>query len=780
MKKLIYPLLFSFVFICGFHQLWAQPSNNDCSNAIPISVTEHYVPQTFSFAQANLSSPTQCSGNWFGDVWFSFVANSENITIVLEENNSLLLEVFSATCQGTRLYCNTWSGNFNIVNGSFIIGQTYYIRVSYPSSASSDFKIGVSKTYDDPGCTPESKEDRDSTTICNETPLICGSAGICGSTVAGGSNSSSWNQLMTGFCGPVNSPSFFRFTASSSVAQFVLFGEPSPTSTFNILRTGLFSFDNPDQLFCNQGDVTFEKCYSFVNIDAYGNAGIPIYYEGLTVGKEYYVITDGHLSSSIGYRFFPISGIEVEPKVVASAIDVCQGDSVLLRASGGDGTYQWDNSSDLSATTGDSIWATPSNLGPNTYSVESQNVHPTCAQTANVTIQSNAPVTPDGGADQSICINDTLLLTGSPNSSTNPVIWTTQSSNVELISGTSTSTVEVKVSGNGPYIIEFGEASPGCPYQYDQVAVSGTPLPNIDAGSDFQFCNTDSVDITASGGIDYSWSHGLGNGPTKRVLPTTTTTFYVTGSDGTCSNTDSITLTPDTVPELQFHFDTVCAGAETIVYVTGANFHFWTGFTGSQDSIIVSIDEQTTFDVLGVNDVCSSFDIISVDVHPIPTVTMDPFPQDTICRDNSAIPLPEGFPAGGSYSGTGVIGTTLFTSSAPDGANTVKYSYMSADGCRNADSSVLFIQDCLGLEKKEDRNRFSLSPNPTTGIVHLSFEAAPEGVIELLDLSGRLIQTIQADQTDIQMDLTNWSNGIYIVRYWSEGSVATKRLVIAQ
>ncbi len=57
-------------------------------------------------------------------------------------------------------------------------------------------------------------------------------------------------------------------------------------------------------------------------------------------------------------------------------------------------------------------------------------------------------------------------------------------------------------------------------------------------------CNGNSVSLTASGGTNYTWSNGLGNGATVTATPTTTTTYTVTVTDANgCSGTAQVIVT---------------------------------------------------------------------------------------------------------------------------------------------------------------------------------------------------------------------------------------------
>ncbi|MBK8564662.1 MAG: hypothetical protein IPN76_15340 [Saprospiraceae bacterium] len=71
----------------------------------------------------------------------------------------------------------------------------------------------------------------------------------------------------------------------------------------------------------------------------------------------------------------------------------------------------------------------------------------------------------------------------------------------------------------------------------------------VNAGPDVSSCSAETVTLTAvangsSGPYAFTWSHSLGTGATKTVVPTTTTTYSVTISNvGGCTSTDQVTVT---------------------------------------------------------------------------------------------------------------------------------------------------------------------------------------------------------------------------------------------
>ncbi|NQX96400.1 MAG: gliding motility-associated C-terminal domain-containing protein [Flavobacteriales bacterium] len=69
-------------------------------------------------------------------------------------------------------------------------------------------------------------------------------------------------------------------------------------------------------------------------------------------------------------------------------------------------------------------------------------------------------------------------------------------------------------------------------------------LPIVVASSDDTICPGEITNISATGGINYTWDNGLGSGQNQPVNPLITTVYTVTGTDANnCSNTDNVEIT---------------------------------------------------------------------------------------------------------------------------------------------------------------------------------------------------------------------------------------------
>lgn len=127
---------------------------------------------------------------------------------------------------------------------------------------------------------------------------------------------------------------------------------------------------------------------------------------------------------------------------------------------------------------------------------------------------------------------------------------------------------------------------------------------SIDAtGGTTEICigETTNLSVNASGGVgvlSYEWSDGLGTDPVISVSPDTTTTYYVTITDGGyCPVVEEVTVTtkPEVVGGVTGDTE-ICAGATATLTASGGSSYFWSNGATSP-SINVNPTEETTYTV---------------------------------------------------------------------------------------------------------------------------------------------------------------------------------------
>ena len=117
-----------------------QPANDNCANAVTLTVNPNAV--CTSFSQGYTLGATNsglvadpCFGNPDDDVWFKFVATAGShkislnniVSIGTADNDDIYFQVFSGTCGNlTSILCSDPPSS--LVSG-LTVGQTYYVRV---------------------------------------------------------------------------------------------------------------------------------------------------------------------------------------------------------------------------------------------------------------------------------------------------------------------------------------------------------------------------------------------------------------------------------------------------------------------------------------------------------------------------------------------------------------------------------------------------------------------------------------------------------------------------
>lgn len=154
----------------------------------------------------------------------------------------------------------------------------------------------------------------------------------------------------------------------------------------------------------------------------------------------------------------------------------------------------------------------------------------------------------------------------------------------------------------GTYQVVVTDAN-GCQAN-QQVVLTTTTLPNVNAGADLTICAGESVTLTATGAATYSWTGGVQNG--NSFIPPATATYTVTGTDAAgCVNTDNVTVTVIPVPTAGFTTD-VSSGYAPLAVVftntsTNSTGYVWDFGNGSAPVTTTSAGNQTsTFSAPGI------------------------------------------------------------------------------------------------------------------------------------------------------------------------------------
>ena len=181
--------------------------------------------------------------------------------------------------------------------------------------------------------------------------------------------------------------------------------------------------------------------------------------------------------------------IDVNPLPVLTTTNdtlICEGDSVEIEVFGAT-VFSWFNSSNISNINiaNPLVWP----ITATTFKVLANGPN-TCVDTAEIFINVNPKPIVDAGSDQSVCFNDSTSVNVSGNASS--YSWNNGISDNSSFLVTSTQ----------DYIVTGVNNISNCTNK-DTLTISVINLPIIDAGQDDSLCIGDSIQIFASGALNY-------------------------------------------------------------------------------------------------------------------------------------------------------------------------------------------------------------------------------------------------------------------------------------
>lgn len=358
-----------------------------------------------------------------------------------------------------------------------------------------------------------------------------------------------------------------------------------------------------DSSFCNQVPVLVAHASGGVPSYAYswqpGNGGASTYTVGPLTETTVFTLTVNDACNMTTTKTFSVN---ITPTVSVASVSVCAGEAVVLTATGA-ASYTWSTGATTNPITvsppATTSYTVTGAIGPCTHST---------VTTVNIITSPNITVS----GNNNICEGQStsLSVTGAAS-----YTWST---------GQNTSSITVSPSSSTVYQVSAGSGTCMASVNYP---VNVTPIPSIGISGSV-ICAGQQASLTATGASSYQWSSGE-TGSTIHPSPGTTTTYSVTGANGSCSNTAvyTVTVTTDT-PQLmptgpyKFCVDTV-RQVPIIVVSNNPNYAItWTipsGGVAPKDTIgniyvIASSQAGTSIYTITVTDLCNHQSSITVDI----------------------------------------------------------------------------------------------------------------------------------------------------------------------
>ncbi|HXB38982.1 MAG TPA: PKD domain-containing protein [Bacteroidia bacterium] len=286
-----------------------------------------------------------------------------------------------------------------------------------------------------------------------------------------------------------------------------------------------------------------------------------------------YTVT-GNTGGCVGTSTSTVT-VNPTPTVNVNSASICSGNPTTLNASGAT-TYSWSPGTGLSATTGASVTSNPGST--TVYTITGTSGSCSSTSTSTVTVVANLTVTVNSTA---ICAGSTATLTAGGAST---YTWST---------GSTASSINVSPGSTTVYTVS---GSSGSCNAANTATVTVNTLPNVTAAAGGTVCAGSPANLNAGGATTYTWNPGGQTGSSVIVNPAITTTYTVTGDNGTCTNTATTVVNVNALPGITATAvqDTICIGNSTSIGGGGGITYTWSPGTGLSSTTGANVTANPT------------------------------------------------------------------------------------------------------------------------------------------------------------------------------------------
>jgi hypothetical protein len=288
-----------------------------------------------------------------------------------------------------------------------------------------------------------------------------------------------------------------------------------------------------------------------------------------------------------------------------------------------------------------------------------------------------------------------------------------------------------------------------------QVTVNSSPTV---AANNQTICTGGTATLIASGASTYSWSTSQTT-PTIFVSPSSNTTYTVTGSIGSCSNTKTVSVTIGTQLGINVAATSTafCSGNSTTLTASGANTYTWST-SSNNASIAVSPNATTIYTVSGSAGSCSGTKTISINVTTTPTVVLSAASLTTCNGDAVNIS------ASGASNYTWLPGNQTTSNINVTPASTSVYTVTGANGsCTNVKTATVTV-----------------NIKPTVNVAASANTVCLGSVVNLFATGANTYTWNPGNQTGSPVSVSPTSNTTYTVQgQGSNGCIGLNTLLIS-
>lgn len=297
----------------------------------------------------------------------------------------------------------------------------------------------------------------------------------------------------------------------------------------------------------------------------------------------------------------------------SSSQTVCTNQSFTVMANSAEpsSTITWYNTltGGISFTTG-TVYASPGYTAAGTYTLYAGICPGNYRQPIIINVTSGLLLTINS---PSICAGQTATLTASGATS---YTWTSGPTTNSFVVNPVTSTVYTLTGVNALCVGS----------QTTLVTVNLNPTVTVNSPT---ICSGSTVTLTAIGASSYLWLPGGQTTNSIVVSPTVTTNYSVTGTQSSCTNSISSTISVVATPTLSSLLSqTICAGLTATFTTSGATTYSWLPGISTGTVYTISPPASTVITVIGANGTCTSEATASLTIGSSISISVN---NSTIC-----------------------------------------------------------------------------------------------------------------------------------------------------
>lgn len=420
--------------------------------------------------------------------------------------------------------------------------------------------------------------------------------------------------------------------------------------------------------------------------------------------------------------------------------------------------------------------------GANTFTWNTGSLSPSIV--INPTISTNYTVTGTSSlgciSSQSINVNagpsPTLSFTGNQNlcDGQSTTLTVSGADTYSWNTGTLSPSINITPSISTVYSVT-GTSSNSCT-DSKTVGVTVSPLPTVNISGSFTVCNGSTLNLSGTGASNYTWSTGTISSSVS-ISPTINTTYSVIGTTSAgCSGTAIKTVTVLISPTIAAvaSSSAFCEGNSVNLSASGANSYTWN--TGANTASITDSPLTNTFyTVSGSNtlNACVDSRTIAITVFPAPVLSITS--PSILCLGESVTLTVNGANTYTWYNGA----NTLSITNTPTTTSTYSVAGTGSNNCIGTRSINLIVTVCDVINEHESQIKTIIYPNPGNGVFYIEHGNLSALQMEIMDMSGRILQSRSLKEERSSFDLKGCLPGIYLIRLSDQvGKVYNGKIVL--